>query len=642
MSAMPKNINETARFFGTPSSGTCITLRFSGMLANRRPNPINRAHDIMHRIKNLSPYACIFLVLLCVDVIPADDQLYVAPDGNNSNNGGAKQPLATLQQAQRLVREKVAAGLTDNIIVHVKGGHYWLQEPLVFDVRDSGTDNFSITYAGRAGGQVIISGGRPIERWKSQQDGTWTAQLADRQSYSRMPRHLWINDSRVARARMPQANADSPFWQLTDARLAPDLKHHILTLPPELVERLSDSRDVEIVVLGNWEINRFLVSRVDSKTGEVELQGPHAKGHDAIRPKHGRYCYIENVWGSAIEKVPGSWQFNSTSRTLNYQPLPQERTEAAIGVVPMQEYLVRVSGRRQAPVRNLHFRNIEFRHAAPMLPSGGYQGVQACHFTQQTDWRGPLGRIAAAVQLRYVAGSSFTACRFSQLGGSAIELASGCQDNLIEGNEFFDISGNAIMVGNQRDGKEETPSANRISNNYIHDCGMEYFGAVGIWVGFAQKTRVAHNVVRSMPYTGISVGWQWNVKLSSCRENTVEFNHVYDVTQVLCDGGCLYTLGLQPGTIIRGNLLHDARRSRYAQGAPNNGIFIDEGSTGFLFERNVIYDCSGDAIRFNRSQHDWQTWRDNTFDNPQAAGQLIDKAGLQPGFRHLQPQPAGR
>ena len=96
-------------------------------------------------------------------------------------------------------------------------------------------------------------------------------------------------------------------------------------------------------------------------------------------------------------------------------------------------------------------------------------------------------------------------------------------------------------------------------------------------------------------------------------------------------------MGFQPGTVIRGNHLHDAHRSRYAQGAPNNGMFIDEGSKGFLFERNVIYNTAAELVRFNQCSRDWHTWRDNHF-GPEAevkkAGQeIIAQAGLEPPYR---------
>jgi hypothetical protein len=124
--------------------------------------------------------------------------------------------------------------------------------------------------------------------------------------------------------------------------------------------------------------------------------------------------------------------------------------------------------------------------------------------------------------------------------------------------------------------------------------------------------------------------------------------------QKLADGGGIYTLGFQPGTVLRGNHIHDVHRTAFAHGgAPNNGFFIDEGSKGFLFEANVVYRTSGGAVRFNQNQREWHTWRDNHFDltpppTPAAGGaktwgpdqlkefpgtarSTIERAGPQPG-----------
>ncbi len=190
------------------------------------------------------------------------------------------------------------------------------------------------------------------------------------------------------------------------------------------------------------------------------------------------------------------------------------------------------------------------------------------------------------------------------------------------------------------------PKDNRIANNHIEGCGRDYYGAVGVWAGFTQRTAIVHNLVHDLPYSGISVGWQWNPQPTPCKENLVEYNHVYDVMNRLCDGGCIYTLGFQPGTVIRGNHLHDSRRSRLAQGAPNNGMFIDEGSKGFLFESNVIYNTSAELVRFNQCQKDWHEWRSNHF-GPEAevkksGAEIIARAGLEPAFRQRLGAQGGR
>jgi hypothetical protein len=137
---------------------------------------------------------------------------------------------------------------------------------------------------------------------------------------------------------------------------------------------------------------------------------------------------------------------------------------------------------------------------------------------------------------------------------------------------------------------------------------------VGVFVAFSGATRILHNEVRELPYTGISVGFRWNTDPTSQKDCVVEGNHVHHVMTMLADGGGVYTLGFQPGTVLRANYIHDVTRSAFAAGgAPNNGVFFDEGSKGLLVEKNVIHDTSGEPTRFNQTSKDAQTFRDNSF-----------------------------
>jgi hypothetical protein len=184
------------------------------------------------------------------------------------------------------------------------------------------------------------------------------------------------------------------------------------------------------------------------------------------------------------------------------------------------------------------------------------------------------------------------------------------------------------------------PINNEISNCYIHDCGIELYGAVGIFDAMADGTRIIHNELCRLPYTGISIGYVWNTEWTSQRNCLVAYNHISNVLERLYDGGAIYTLGFQPGTVIRGNHLHGVRRSNYAFGmAGNNGIFFDQGSKGFLVEENVIYDIADDVVRHNQNKKEWHLWRDNTFnvtpDDPCFSKDIADKAGLESQYQNL-------
>jgi hypothetical protein len=110
---------------------------------------------------------------------------------------------------------------------------------------------------------------------------------------------------------------------------------------------------------------------------------------------------------------------------------------------------------------------------------------------------------------------------------------------------------------------------------------------------------VAANEVRDLPYTGVSVGWMWNPAPTPCGGNIVERNHIHHVMQLLSDGGGIYTLGRQPGTVLRRNLIHDVPLN--AGRAESNGMFLDEGSSGFTIEHNLIHATDRSPLRFHKA-----------------------------------------
>lgn len=563
---------------------------------------------------------------------------WVAPWGKDGNPGTEAAPFATPHRAQQAVRAALATRRDQPVHVILRGGTYWLTEPLLFGPEDSGPpppapagEEGGVWWTAQEGEQVILSGGRRVTGWARQEGDLWAAS-APWAKEGTVFRQLYVDGRRAVRARSPNADEDNPYWQVAVSDLSADLQTFRLGFGPGRPPALRHPEEAELVVFGNWEINRLRVAAYAPETGLLTLAPPHLAQQDAPWnwPGVGRWGFLEGA--REFLDRPGEWYLDREAGLVYYLAQPGEDLTQAEVIAPVLPSLLEIRGTADRPVCNLHFQGLRFQHAGWELPPGGYWGVQACHF--RTAGAGSRWRtLPAALTWTWAQDCSFQRGELAHLGACGLSLGEGCRNCAVEGNLVYDISGNGLMVGGPND-ENRLVAHNRLANNHVHHCGVEIYGAVGIWVGFAASTHVAHNLVHDLPYTGISVGWQWNPNPTVCRENIIEYNHIYEVMQQLADGGGIYTLGFQPGTVLRGNLVHGVRRSRFAQGAPCNGFFIDEGSKGFLIEGNVIYDTADQPVRHNQNQPDWHTWRDNRFgEQPPADDPVYSQAGLEADYK---------
>ncbi len=562
--------------------------------------------------------------------------LHVSPSGSDTNPGTEAKPFKTIRRARDEVR-KFNGKMTGDIEVVLHGGTYQLGETLVFGSRDGGADNHKVVYRSRPGEEVVVSGGRPLTGWKPAADGMWTLDLPEVKSGNWWFRQLFADGQRMPRGRYPQ----SGYLKLK--KRSADFK--TLEFEQPLPKSDLGGRDTEVVVIEYWSIAREIID--SSSANSLNTRTPTGwLEHSACLPKPGMSAFLEH--SLSFVKKPGQWYLDRKHGRLYYKAAEDEDPNRRQFVAPVLKQLVKIEGTQEHPVRNLHFRDIRFAHAAWKMPDIGYAGIQACyHGKTRSD--GIAYAASVAIELTRAEDCSLTGCRLYSVGGSGLGLGAACRRNKIVGCEIADIGGNGLMVGympvkqpHSTDwaNPQDAPVANEFSNCYVHHCGAVLFGGVGIFDAMTQDTRIVHNEVGHLPYTGISTGYIWNTTPTSQKNCLVACNHVHDVMELLFDGGTLYTLGFQPGSIIRGNLMHGVRRSKHAFGsAPNNGIFFDQGSKGFLVVGNVIYDTTDKPIRFNQCKREWQTWRENSLgippDDPRFPRKVAESAGLQPPWKTL-------
>ena len=104
----------------------------------------------------------------------AQNQYYVAPDGNDNHDGSFQKPFQTIERAQLEARK--AQGETT---IYLRKGIYRLERPLIFTPEDGGKEK-PLSIRAFRNEQVTLSGGKVLHPvWKPYKKGILTAVLQD-------------------------------------------------------------------------------------------------------------------------------------------------------------------------------------------------------------------------------------------------------------------------------------------------------------------------------------------------------------------------------------------------------------------------------------------------------------------------------
>ncbi|MCD6346559.1 MAG: right-handed parallel beta-helix repeat-containing protein [Bacteroidales bacterium] len=551
----------------------------------------------------------IILLAILLSCEPHSVRIFVSPDGDRLNPGTKNLPVQTLPQAQQLVREKKAAHPGSDIQVLFREGVYEIKEPVVFSQNDGGGEEYSVEYSAYRKDSVVISGGKQIPNW-TVDDGLWKAKVSNVVDIQQ----LYVDNQRATRARIPNLNEEQNRWYLDSVHTVRTrsgngfLQIDLWVRDGERLSEFKNLADFEVVVFKDWATMRKQVVAYDPQSGRMILSPPFAvfdgNYNGLMAPYVNRFsCYLEGH--PAFIDQPGEWAFSKTESVLYYKPLPGQDINNTDFVVPVQKQLINLTGDQHNRVQNLHFRGLDFSFASYLLPDYGHDGRQACFFySKGTGLSNSEALIEEAVRLEWAENCSFTDCDILHTGANGIYVTEGSQNIQIENMTLEDIGGNSVMIGTAYDPGVDKPALVQdviFNGGQVNHGGRHFQSAVGIWLGFAANITVSNNEVFDQPYTGISVGWQWNPIPTSSHNNTISGNHIHDVMKMLGDGGGIYTLGYQPGSVISDNRIHDILRSGLNHASPNNGMFIDEGSKGYLVENNLIYKVSHTCIRGHRA-----------------------------------------
>ena len=480
-------------------------------------------------------------------------EFFVSPSGDDKNPGTYEKPFATLQAARDAVRD-INDNMTGDIYVFVDGGKYYMEETLVLNEEDSGTNGYQVIYRNLDGlGSAELIGGKKVEsEWElvdasgdptvdpdadlpaSAEGKVYKTHVGTDVDFNT----LYVNDKRATMARTQNrenkngfSSALTPYMRSAGGGVG-DLIYKDGDLDEESINGLVNAQkrgDLNASVYmwdggyWDWMTDTIPVSAID--TAARRLTYKTVEGHpEMYRPKYAtrsnaRYFVQGNL---GFLDVPGEYYYNDVTGDLYYYP--EGNIEDQEVVIPCVQEIVRVEGSsKDSMVENITFSGLQIKDTDttewyaygwnwgdagdglgfyPPEAEGSTQ-PSYCEQTERIEFQ--YGNIT----LKNTNNISILNSHIKNSGMFGIELYLANQNARIEnclieytGHGGINVDGGYPGVAGDENGDGYSRD-NEIRNCLIHDIGELIGQASGITIQQSGYNTVSHVEVYNSPRRGL-------------------------------------------------------------------------------------------------------------------------------------------
>ena len=509
--------------------------------------------------------------------------LYADPNAKAGGDGSASAPFATGDDIMTGILARAENAAYD-ITVQMKGGDYRITNTMTLDSVGVGVFGSTVQFICDDEAEARFCAWVPVTGFtETTVNGVtaWSAALPIVREEVLYPNQCFsIAGERLERPRYPEGNdeltAEPAGWSLDTVQWNESM--NVFGYSDETVETFSRPEDIQIHMFHYWDDERLEIGAIDQDTNRIttKTNSPMA----FIEYTEGAPYYFDNVY--EMLRKPGQFYVDKQENRLLYIPRDGEKIDEFTLYASDLSVILTIDGfhgTESAPA--VSFRNIGF-------VGSDWKDTSRASTQAASDIHG-------AVRVNNSSYIIFDDCTFTGIGDYALEIQNGVSHLNVTHCTFRDIGAGGITIY----GVNEVPVTDEvnhdltITDNYIGSYGRVHANGIGIVLRYAYDCTLSHNEITDGYYSGISVGWSWGYAPHATSNILVEKNHIYNIGQyMLSDMGGIYTLGLQPGTVLRGNLIHNV----YSRSSKAWGLYTDEGSTDILIENNISYDVKSESF----------------------------------------------
>ncbi len=568
----------------------------------------------------------------------------VSPTGNDNAAGTMAHPFRTLRRAQEAVRQ---VNTTHDVMVELEGGVYRLKRPLIFTAKDGGQNGHRVMWTNAPGTHPVLSGAMRVTGWKlwDKKRDIYVADTPLRLD----SRQLWVDGKLMRRGRLEIPRADATFSMRgitlkgakfeSLAKLKGQCRMEIdatgfFTMRISPVERIEGQ--TLVMQEPAWKNNIWGYDTIDTP----------------YEPKLARLYLVNSL---AFVNEPGEWYIDPAQGKLYLRPPAGVKVQTMNVELPRLTVLMSVGNSLAAPVRDLTFHGIRFSYTTWLRPStavgyasqqsGSYIATLSSYYPADPlvscthgcpdfeSMRSEWSQMPASVQVSAAHRVTFDHDIFAHLGQYALGIGNdsdatysgtglGTSDVVVEANVFTDDAGGAILAGGVRPDAHHPQDPRQVNqdlvirSNRIYKVSEDYLDNSAILCTYIDQADILHNDISDVPYDAIDIGYGWGINDAGGDPNyrnrmhgyefpqnkvyetptteqdmVVANNRIHDAKKLFHDGGAIYNLSANPGTLITENYIYDIH-GRIA-------LYLDEGSRGIILRKNVVNDPRSEWLNIN-------------------------------------------
>ena len=529
------------------------------------------------------------------EFIMNENDLIVSPHGNDNNSGTIDKPLKSIEKAKEILKENTAED-AQTVTVWFREGTYTINNTVEFD----SSDRTNVIYRSYPGEKVVFSGAEEISgNWNETEINGVRAfvtdiSVEDDEDYFNS---LFKGNKRLSRSVYPKNGVFKVINPKEDEAIpsewSPEFFLHSAVFYADKNDILdfANPQDVEIKIMHYWCDEHLPIHSVNIETGRIETAKP-----TSMRIRVDDNFIYENV--KEALSLPGEWYLDRTEDRLYYIPEDGDTVSNTVLYAGKTEKLISINKTENITFQGIEFSNTDWEHIDGSCYGKVFDESHPLYSNIKYGAVHPQAafEVPATINVSDSSGINFTDCRFENLSLTAVRFENASKDCNITSCMFNEIGANAVFIHGDFTVPATTENIN-VTDCHISRYGRIFNNAIGILLTHAINCNLSNNEIHDGWYTGISVGWNWGYSDNSTNNIKICNNLIYNIGNGwLSDMGGIYTLGIQPDTVIKGNIIYNVGCYGGTNGYGGWGIYLDEGSSGILVEENLVYDCSSQTF----------------------------------------------